>query len=294
VRSPGLRRPVYWARDDRAAVPGGRGPHGGTGRGAQARGRHRVRPWRGAGRRRRGGRGQDPAARRRRVGGDRCRAAGVQRSCGAGRGQRSPACSITSTGPVLASRLKRAVLRRNPTFDEADHGFRGFGELLRHLEGEHVRQFRAGSAQGDPEVTFLEDGSEVDEAFAVLVDVVRQLRASGHAAAQRAQGPGCASDGRASARNATASTRSCPSPRPRRPATWSGWRGTRPRTSTCCRFQTRSPERLYHQRLSCLNIAGIGGTLMVGLAGLLVALVVRSFRRRRRTSPSWSSRGALA
>jgi hypothetical protein len=33
---------------------------------------------------------------------------------------------------VLASRLKRAVLRKDPTFDEADHGFRGFGELLRN------------------------------------------------------------------------------------------------------------------------------------------------------------------
>jgi hypothetical protein len=99
-----------------------------------------------------------------------------------------PAHLVTSTlaglqrhvdGPVLASRLKRAVLRKDPTFDEADHGFRGFGELLRHLEGEHVLQLRAGSAQGDPEVTFLEDGSEVDEAFALLVDVVRQLQASG-------------------------------------------------------------------------------------------------------------------
>jgi hypothetical protein len=99
-----------------------------------------------------------------------------------------PAQLVTSTlaglqrhvdGPVLASRLKRAVLRKDPTFDEADHGFRGFGELLRHLESEHVLQLRAGSAQGDPEVTFLEDGSEVDEAFALLVDVVRQLEASG-------------------------------------------------------------------------------------------------------------------
>jgi hypothetical protein len=82
-------------------------------------------------------------------------------------------------GPVLASRLKRAVLRKDPTFDEADHGFRGFGELLRHLESEHVLQLRAGSAQGDPEVSFPEDGSEVDEAFALLVEVVRQLQASG-------------------------------------------------------------------------------------------------------------------
>jgi hypothetical protein len=99
-----------------------------------------------------------------------------------------PAQLVTSTlaglqrhvdGPVLASRLKRAVLRKDPTFDEADHGFRGFGELLRHLESEHVLQLREGSAQGDPEVTFLENGSEVDEAFALLVDVVRQLQAAG-------------------------------------------------------------------------------------------------------------------
>ena len=82
-------------------------------------------------------------------------------------------------GPVLASRLKRAVLRKDPTFDEADLGFRGFGELLRHLESEHVLQLRAGSAQGDPEVSFPEDGSEVGDAFALLVDVVRQLQASG-------------------------------------------------------------------------------------------------------------------
>src|SRR5918996_3760773 len=82
-------------------------------------------------------------------------------------------------GPVLASRLKRAVLRKDPTFDEADHGFRGFGELLRHLESEHVLQLRAGSAQGDPEVTFPEDGPADDDAFGLLVDVVRQLQASG-------------------------------------------------------------------------------------------------------------------
>jgi len=78
-------------------------------------------------------------------------------------------------GPVQASRLKRAILRKDPTFDEGDHGFRGFGELLRHLEGERVVELRQGSAQGDPEVTFPEDGSADDDAFALLVDVVRGL-----------------------------------------------------------------------------------------------------------------------
>ena len=76
-------------------------------------------------------------------------------------------------GPVLASRLKRAVLRKDPTFDEADHGFRGFGELLRMLESRGVVALRPGSAQGDPEVAFPDD--DTADAFALLVDVVTQL-----------------------------------------------------------------------------------------------------------------------
>ncbi|MHA6784253.1 NYN domain-containing protein [Pseudonocardia saturnea] len=79
-------------------------------------------------------------------------------------------------GPVLASRLKRAILRKDPTFDEADHGFRGFGELLRHLESSGVVELRPGSAQGDPEVTFPQDASAEDDAFKLLVDVVRSLQ----------------------------------------------------------------------------------------------------------------------
>jgi len=78
-------------------------------------------------------------------------------------------------GPVLSSRLKRAVLRKDPTFDEADHGFRGFGELLRNLEDRGVVTLRPGSAQGDPEVAFPVDNAADDDAFALLVDVVRQL-----------------------------------------------------------------------------------------------------------------------
>lgn len=84
-------------------------------------------------------------------------------------------------GPVLASRLKRAILRKDPTFDEADQGFRGFGELLRHLESQRVVELRRGTAQGDPEVTFPEDDSADDDAFRLLVDVVRELQSSGGA-----------------------------------------------------------------------------------------------------------------
>jgi uncharacterized protein (TIGR00288 family) len=81
-------------------------------------------------------------------------------------------------GPVHASMLKRAILRKDPTFNEADQGFRGFGELLRHLESRHVVQLRPGSAQGDPEVTFPEDSAD-DDAFRLLVNVVGELQTSG-------------------------------------------------------------------------------------------------------------------
>lgn len=84
-----------------------------------------------------------------------------------------------SDGPVLASRLKRAVLRKDPTFDEADHGFRGFGELLRNLETQRVIALRPGSAQGDPEVSFPEDETADDAAFRLLVDVVKSLGTAG-------------------------------------------------------------------------------------------------------------------
>jgi hypothetical protein len=78
-------------------------------------------------------------------------------------------------GPVLASRLKRAILRKDPTFDEADHGFRGFGELLRNLQTRGVVELAQGSAQGDPEVMFPENGSADDDAFRLLADVVSEL-----------------------------------------------------------------------------------------------------------------------
>ena len=83
-----------------------------------------------------------------------------------------------SDGPVLASRLKRAMLRKDPTFNEADYGFRAFGELLRHLAADHVVDLRAGSAQGDPEVHFPENTGDEDAAFALLRSTVERLAAS--------------------------------------------------------------------------------------------------------------------
>ncbi|GAA4775346.1 hypothetical protein GCM10023200_04880 [Actinomycetospora chlora] len=78
-------------------------------------------------------------------------------------------------GPVRASTLKRAILRKDPTFDEGDHGFRGFGELLRHLEHRGVLTLAPGTAAGDPEVAFPEDASAEDEAFALFATTVRDL-----------------------------------------------------------------------------------------------------------------------
>jgi hypothetical protein len=80
-----------------------------------------------------------------------------------------------SDGPVLASRLKRAILRKDPTFDEAAHGFRSFTELLRHLADQRVVELADGSAPGDPQVGFPAAGSAVDDAFRLLVDVVADL-----------------------------------------------------------------------------------------------------------------------
>ncbi len=87
--------------------------------------------------------------------------------------------SRSSGGPVLASMLKRAILRKEPTFSEADHGFRTFGELLRTLGERGVVEVHQGSAQGDPEVSLPTVGGDEDAAFALLRDTVESLSAKG-------------------------------------------------------------------------------------------------------------------
>jgi len=84
----------------------------------------------------------------------------------------------SSTGPVLASSVKRALLRKDPTFSEADQGFRAFGELLRHLAERNVIELGEGSAKGDPEVSLPSRGAET-EAFELLGDVVADLQSQG-------------------------------------------------------------------------------------------------------------------
>lgn len=84
----------------------------------------------------------------------------------------------SSGGAVLASTLKRAMLRKDPTFSEADHGFRAFGELLRHLESRKVLELSTGSAKGDPEVGFAESSSDEESAFGLLQSVVAEMTAN--------------------------------------------------------------------------------------------------------------------
>jgi uncharacterized protein (TIGR00288 family) len=84
----------------------------------------------------------------------------------------------SSGGAVTASTLKRTLLRKDPTFSEADYGFRAFGELLRHLAERDVVELAEGPAKGDPEVSLPEHGNRED-AFDLLRSVVTDLSRSG-------------------------------------------------------------------------------------------------------------------
>jgi uncharacterized LabA/DUF88 family protein len=77
--------------------------------------------------------------------------------------------------PVLASSLKRALLRKDPTFAESDYGFRAFGELLRQAERNGVLVLSEGQARGDPAVDFPEAG-QGGHGFDVLRETVLELQ----------------------------------------------------------------------------------------------------------------------
>jgi len=84
----------------------------------------------------------------------------------------------SSGGSVTASTLKRTLLRKDPTFNESDYGFRAFGELLRFLAQHDIIELTEGPAKGDPEVSLPEHGDR-EEAFALLRTVVADLSRSG-------------------------------------------------------------------------------------------------------------------
>jgi len=81
----------------------------------------------------------------------------------------------SAAGAVQASNLKRALLRKDPTFNEGDFGFRGFRELLRHLADGGVITLTDGTAPGDPEVDFPSAPRDEDAAFQLLRDTVKEL-----------------------------------------------------------------------------------------------------------------------
>lgn len=85
----------------------------------------------------------------------------------------------SSTGSIQASNLKRALLRKDPTFSEQDYGFRGFREFMLHLEEEGVVTLSEGPAKGDPEVDLPSGGGRSSksekEAFELLRTTVIEL-----------------------------------------------------------------------------------------------------------------------
>jgi hypothetical protein len=76
---------------------------------------------------------------------------------------------------VLASSLKRALLRKDPTFAESDYGFRAFRELLAQAERNGIVALTEGQAPGDPAVDFPEAG-QADKAFDVLRQTLLDLQ----------------------------------------------------------------------------------------------------------------------
>jgi uncharacterized protein (TIGR00288 family) len=83
--------------------------------------------------------------------------------------------SRSAGGPVLASMLKRAILRKDPTFSETTYGFRGFSELLRHLAERGIVALTPGPGQGDPEVSLPAEVGDEQAGFRLLRTVVEQL-----------------------------------------------------------------------------------------------------------------------
>jgi NYN domain/OST-HTH/LOTUS domain len=77
--------------------------------------------------------------------------------------------------PVLASSLKRALLRKDPTFSESDYGFRAFRELLAQAERNGIISLTEGQAPGDPAVDFPDTG-QADKAFDVLRQTLLDLQ----------------------------------------------------------------------------------------------------------------------
>jgi uncharacterized LabA/DUF88 family protein len=77
----------------------------------------------------------------------------------------------SSSGAVRASTLKRAVLRKDPTFNEAQLGFRGFRALLQSLERDAMISLTDAT---DPEISLAGGGAQ-DAADALLAEVLGRV-----------------------------------------------------------------------------------------------------------------------
>ena len=84
-------------------------------------------------------------------------------------------CPLSGAEPVLASSLKRALLRKDPTFSESDYGFRAFRELLAQAERNGIIALHEGQAPGDPAVDFP-DAGQADKAFDLLRQTLLDLQ----------------------------------------------------------------------------------------------------------------------
>ena len=71
---------------------------------------------------------------------------------------------------VRSSTLKRTILRKEPTFNEADHGFRAFGELLRALATDGIVELEG---RGDAMVSLPALGTKETDAMVLLQQVVQ-------------------------------------------------------------------------------------------------------------------------
>lgn len=81
----------------------------------------------------------------------------------------------TGDASPLASRLKRTIVRKDPTFTETEYGFRSFGELVHHLEEKGVVETAPGPAKGDPVLSLASGGGDEDAAFRHLAEVVADI-----------------------------------------------------------------------------------------------------------------------
>jgi uncharacterized protein (TIGR00288 family) len=81
----------------------------------------------------------------------------------------------STDGQVLSSMIKRAIVRKDPTFNETDYGFRSWGELIANLADRGIISLGPGSAEGDPSVSFPAKGGSEEDSFKALTDVVSRL-----------------------------------------------------------------------------------------------------------------------